>query len=127
MLKADANGRFNFPRSFNLVGPPCSTGEIIIRSPGGHFAGDARNKSELRLAVSIVAGPPTAVKIRSRSLGVADWSDVTGQVQRKDRFEVRDPTAFLYRPIHSRFRRRGRYFWRGAWMPYFLAPEQTKG
>lgn len=89
MLKADSNGRFSFPRSFNLIGPPCTGGAILIRTPEGQRAGGAGGKNELRLAVSAVAGPPAMVKIRSYSLGVAEWSSDTGRVSQQAPFKVR--------------------------------------
>lgn len=83
------NGLYQFPRALNLVGPPCEGGHLLIRSPrvdsgddrgspggGTRRTGDTGgdNARVLRLAVSIKAGPPAKVLIRSPALGVEEFS-----------------------------------------------------
>lgn len=104
MSKADASGRFYFPRSFNLLGPPCTGGAILIQR--AQLAGDDGNRCELRLAVSMVAGPPAVVMVRSRALGVAEWSADTGNVSPQARFQVSGclirslPSCSMFRSGH---------------------------
>lgn len=71
------------------MGPPCEGGHLLIRSPrvdsgddrgspggGTRRTGDTGgdNARVLRLAVSIKAGPPAKVLIRSPALGVEEFS-----------------------------------------------------
>ena len=49
------------PRGFSLTGPICEGGFLRI--------------GDLRLAVSMRAGPPIGLRIRSRGLGVEEFTD----------------------------------------------------
>ncbi|CAM9280554.1 unnamed protein product [Ascophyllum nodosum] len=75
------NGLYQFPRALNLVGPPCEGGHLVIRSPRTHGGdsgggnGDTDDTRVLRLAVSLRAGPPARVLIRSPALGVKEFSN----------------------------------------------------
>lgn len=100
-------GLYQFPRSLNLVGPPCEGGHLLIMSPrlssgenggaaaaakslpvrgslasgrGGRSNGTGDSVTAmatahvLRLAVSVKAGPPVKVLIRSPKLGAEEFS-----------------------------------------------------
>lgn len=73
-----------FPRSLNLIGPPCEGGSLVIvprsqhsghggagAEAGAGSASDGGNmrRRELRLPVHMRAGPPKKLLIRSTSLG----------------------------------------------------------
>ena len=55
LAKPDQDGIYRLPLGFNLLGPPCDGGALLV---GG-----------LRLPVELRAGPPTALLIRSARLG----------------------------------------------------------
>lgn len=94
------NGVYQFPRSLNLEGPPgqsgnllimCSSGEDGSAGGGGAAAGGGGSGSGsggvaddtrvLRLPVSIKAGEPAKVLIRSLKLGVEEFADVIRATQ----------------------------------------------
>lgn len=61
LAKPTRAGIYHLPRGFALNGPTCEGGFLRI---GG-----------LRLAVSMRAGPPIALQVRSRGLGTEAFAD----------------------------------------------------
>lgn len=101
MEPTKSNGVYQFPRNLNLDGPPGQSGHLVILSfsgegangsgskeaaragdggggaagsQGGGSGADGTSSSVLRLAVSLKAGPPVKVLIRSPDLGVTEYS-----------------------------------------------------
>eukprot|EP00903_Cladosiphon_okamuranus_P018047 g16608.t1 len=91
------NSVYQFPRSLNLEGPPGQSGHLLIMCSvsegeggseaaggGGASNGDggaADDARVLRLPVSIKAGEPAKLLIRSTKLGVEEFSDVVRATQ----------------------------------------------
>lgn len=58
--KPSQDGVYRFPRGFNLTGPPCDEGVLVI--------------GDLRLPVALRAGPPTTLLVRSVKLGAPEYT-----------------------------------------------------
>lgn len=109
-MKPTKSGLFQFPRSFNLDGPPGQSGHLLVLSSSGEgvdggssgdeAAGagagssssggstDGTSSGVLRLAVSLMAGPPVRALIRSPELGATEFSSEIRATQRAG-FKVR--------------------------------------
>ncbi|CAM9441202.1 unnamed protein product, partial [Ectocarpus sp. 8 AP-2014] len=88
MKPSKENGHYHFPRSLNLEGPPGQSGHILIVASSGVDSADGGGPARgaaaagggvdetraLRLPVSIRAGLPVKLLIRSPSLGVKQFS-----------------------------------------------------
>ncbi|CAM9778395.1 unnamed protein product, partial [Ectocarpus sp. 12 AP-2014] len=93
MKPSKVNGHYHFPRSLNLEGPPGQSGHILIMGSssedsangggparggdqgGGAAAGGVVDETRvLRLPVSIRAGPPVQLLVRSPALGVEQFT-----------------------------------------------------
>lgn len=60
LSKPSQDGVYRFPRGFNLTGPPCDEGVLVI--------------GDLRLPVALRAGPPTTLLVRSVKLGAPEYT-----------------------------------------------------